>query len=47
MIDYPKHYLMIIWFKGLESLSNKPKVTGIDWHKYGKGPNHSFYGTKL
>ncbi|XP_026806013.1 uncharacterized protein LOC113549063 [Rhopalosiphum maidis] len=33
--------------QGLECLPNKPTVTGIDWKKYGKGPNHSFYGTKL
>jgi len=47
MTNDPKRYLMVIWFKGLESLPNKPSVTGIDWQKFGKGPNHSFYGTKL
>lgn len=42
-----KYKQLIIWFKGLEALSDKTSVIGINWQKYGKGPNHSFYGTKL
>ncbi|VVC39948.1 Hypothetical protein CINCED_3A014922 [Cinara cedri] len=30
--------------QGLESLPDKPTITGIDWKMYGKGSPHGFYG---